>query len=277
MRKTPMLLLASLLLALGSAGAASAAPLKWHGTLNLEIGQLPPLGLIGSGIATVNGSTGFGHLNQVRFDGGITGAQTVVVTDPEVTVDGIISIRATVTKFGPGTLGNISGGGPLSPDALPIGGFAKICLYDPNCLPGGFLPLALTEHTTVSGTKGLGVGGLISVGGAGMLRISVLANPWSIGTVTASDQTDNGAIVTRNVAGFAHGPASLTSSTAKPSGVVQFVTPVQVSTNLTVGSNEVMALFGRLTVHFVPEPGLLLLVGSGVVGLALLGRKRMRR
>jgi drug/metabolite transporter (DMT)-like permease len=29
-------------------------------------------------------------------------------------------------------------------------------------------------------------------------------------------------------------------------------------------------------VHFIPEPGLLLLLGSGVVGLALVGRKRMR-
>jgi hypothetical protein len=52
---------------------------------------------------------------------------------------------------------------------------------------------------------------------------------------------------------------------------------VQVSTNLTVGSNQVIALFGELTLHFVPEPGLMLLIGSGVAGLALLGRNRMRR
>ena len=34
---------------------------------------------------------------------------------------------------------------------------------------------------------------------------------------------------------------------------------------------------GKLTLNFVPEPGTLLLLGSGVAGLAALGRRRMRR
>lgn len=277
MRRLFPLTLATALLVLAGAGPSSAAPLKWHGTLQIRIGQLPPIGVNGSGVATVNGSSGYGHLNRLFADGGFASGQTVVVTDPEVTVDGIISIRATVTRFGPGSLGNLSGGGPLAPAVLPVAGLAKVCLFDPNCLPGGFIPLSLTQHTSGSGTRGLGVGGLVTAGQAGMIRISIVANPWSIGTVTASDQTDNGAIVTRNVAGFAHGPASLTSSTAQPSGMVQLVTPLQVSTNLTAGSNEVLALFGVLTLHFVPEPGAILLIGSGVAGLLLLGRRRMRR
>ena len=77
--------------------------------------------------------------------------------------------------------------------------------------------------------------------------------------------------------GFAHGPSSNTSSTANPSGVVQLITPMQVVTNLTTGSNQKIALFGFLTIHFVPEPGMLLLLGSGVAGLVLLGRHRMRK
>jgi hypothetical protein len=36
-------------------------------------------------------------------------------------------------------------------------------------------------------------------------------------------------------------------------------------------------LFSTLTIHFVPEPGLILLIGSGVVGLGLLGRSRLRK
>jgi hypothetical protein len=36
-------------------------------------------------------------------------------------------------------------------------------------------------------------------------------------------------------------------------------------------------MFSTLTLHFIPEPGLLLLIGSGVVGLGLLGRSRMNR
>jgi len=264
-------------LALGAA-TASAAPLKWNGTLSLNLATLAPIGINGSAIATVNGSTGYGHLNQVYLDGGFSGGQTVPITDPEVTAaSGIISIRVDVTKFGPGTLGQISGGPPISPNILPVGGVAKICLYDPNCNPGGFLPIPLTLHTASSGTDGLGVGGLVSVGGFGGIRISVVANPWTIGTATALDQTDNGAIVVESASGFVHGPASLTSSTAKPSGMVQFVTPLQVTTNLVSGSNAALALFGRATLHFIPEPGILLLLGSGVVGLALLGRGRMRK
>jgi hypothetical protein len=48
-------------------------------------------------------------------------------------------------------------------------------------------------------------------------------------------------------------------------------------TNLTSGSNAKIALFGFLNVHFVPEPGMLLLLGSGVAGLVLLGRHRMKK
>jgi hypothetical protein len=38
-----------------------------------------------------------------------------------------------------------------------------------------------------------------------------------------------------------------------------------------------VALFSTLTLHFIPEPGLLLLIGSGAVGLGLLGRSRMKK
>jgi hypothetical protein len=261
-----------------AAGTATSGPLKWHGTVTLELATLDPIGIHGSGIATVNGSSGYGHLNQLVLDGGFAGGETVAITYPEVTQSaGIVSIRVTVSHFGPGTFGGISGAPPISPNTLPVGGVAKICLYDPNCLPGGFLSLPLTVHTASSGTAGLGVGGLVEVGGAGPIRISVVANPWTIGSVSALDQTDNGAIVVESASGFVHGPASLTSSTAKPSGMVQFVTPLQVSTNLSAGSNEVMALFGRTTLHFIPEPGVLLLLGTGVAGLVLLGRSRMRK
>ena len=34
--------------------------------------------------------------------------------------------------------------------------------------------------------------------------------------------------------------------------------------------------FTRLLLHVIPEPGLFLLLGSGAIGMALLGRKRMR-
>jgi hypothetical protein len=76
--------------------------------------------------------------------------------------------------------------------------------------------------------------------------------------------------------GFAHGPGSGTTSTAQPSGVLQIVTPNQVRTNLTLGTSVKIGILGELLVHFIPEPGLLLLLGSGIAGLVLLGHKRVR-
>ena len=77
--------------------------------------------------------------------------------------------------------------------------------------------------------------------------------------------------------GWAHAPASTTSSTAQPSGMVQLITPSQVTTNLPLGSSDKMGQFVIFMIHFMPEPGLLLLLGSGVAGLAFLGRMRMRK
>jgi hypothetical protein len=73
--------------------------------------------------------------------------------------------------------------------------------------------------------------------------------------------------------GFAHGPASLTSSTAQPSGVVQLVTVSKVFTSLT-GAYPEFPLTAVLTLHFVPEPRTPLLLGSVVAALAVLGRRR---
>jgi hypothetical protein len=38
-----------------------------------------------------------------------------------------------------------------------------------------------------------------------------------------------------------------------------------------------MGSFVILVIRFIPEPGLLLLLGSGVAGLVLLGRRRIRQ
>jgi len=73
--------------------------------------------------------------------------------------------------------------------------------------------------------------------------------------------------------GFAHGPASLTSSTAQPSGVVQLVTVSKVYTSLKAAVPE-LPMIAILNLHFVPEPSTALLLATGFAGLAAVGRRR---
>jgi len=297
------------------ASPAIARPLNWAGTMSSKLaGDLPTLVVGGGGVATVNNSTGPipAHLATLRLAasrGLVTGTETVFITDPETAGNGI---AAVIIDFEPrtGTFAPISGAvasqALLTDKTLPVGGLAKVCLLSTVCTD--FLPLLLTQPTTNgaryslttaspnqltpgglqgkrigvpgTGVKGLGIGGLVTVGGNSPIRISVEAAPWTVKTATAVDQTDDntGAMAFHNVTrmGFAHGPASGTTSTAQPSGVLQIVTPSQIRTNLTLGSSKKLGAITELLIHFIPEPGLLLLLGSGVVGLAVLGRNRMK-
>jgi hypothetical protein len=281
------MLLAVAMLAIGVTGTANASRLHYDGTLTLELGTLPSIPAIGKGVATVNNSGALGHLGDMRLKasrGGL-GNQGVFVPVTDAAAAPIVGILITAS-LGTGTLGPVSGNvnssvDPLSKAVLPIRGLAKVCLFSTAC--GTALPLLLTQHTGATGTKGAGIGGILTIGGTSPIRISIEAAPWTLKTKTSIDQITTpvgGTVkkyVNRTTMGFAHGPSTNTTSTALPSGVVQAITPMQVVTNLTNGSNQKIALFGFLTIHFVPEPGMLLLLGSGVAGLVLLGRHRMRK
>jgi hypothetical protein len=252
---------------LAAASASNASVLNWVGTLQLQLGDLPPVTAMGGASATLNSSVGFGALTTLQLSGGITGTGKVPITDPNAAP--LNSLRGTVT-LGAGVLAPVVSP-PLTQNVLPVGGLFKMCILFGGCI--SYVPVPLT----MNGTRGVGIGGLLTVNGYGPgVNISVFGAPWTVQTaVITGIPTANGGFTTSTARGWAHGPASGTASMATHGGVVQLVTPAVTQTTLGTGTKT--ALFGILTIHFVPEPGTFMLFGAGVVGLTAFGRKRRPR
>jgi hypothetical protein len=285
----------------GLVGSANAAPINWEGTTILNLGDFPPGILTGGGVATIT-TTG-AHINSLRIAqsrGGISGSFTQLVTDPETISNQIFAIQFVGVAGQTGTLTPISGG--LDPaqsgfnGRLPVGGLVKLCLLNTDCTTTADLELTQPDPTRPGGIKGIGVGGLLTINVLnGFANISVLAQPWQIAQATLIDQIERPTpsnivtFVDVEIRGYAHGPSSASSTTASfttatvgtlmvtGGGVIQLISPSQVLTNLTTGTSDKVAAGQTFLIRFIPEPGLLLLIGSGVAGLALLGRSRMRK
>ncbi len=266
------LLALALAACVSSARVAGASPLNWEGTLSLELLGFPPLAVTGGGVSTVDGPGGGVHLQTLRlaaYRGGISGSAMFPISDPLVQANGLASLRADVS-LASGSFAPISGGIdylPLTRNALPLQGIAKVCLLSTSCT--NYIPILLTQPTGAApgaGVKGVGVGGLVTIGGTGPLRVSIEAAPWTLYTATVSVASAGGASVPVFASGFAHGAVSLTGSTGLPGGALQLVTPIRVTSNL---GNE-FAVFGRLKLRFLPEPGVVLLLAAGCLGLGVL-------
>lgn len=240
---------------LALAGQAHASVTAFSGSLAVQIATLPPIATGGTGNATLNGSGGLGHLSSVALAGGEFGPVTVTVPVTDPAVFPIAGVKALGIKNG---AGSFALGGKM-----PVKGSANVCLFG-ACSTSPSANVAVPF--TLGGTRGVGIGGgPIKVKGA--VNVTVIGQPWTVNTA---------AIGTVTVMGFAHGPASGgSSSAAANSGVLSLVTPVFISTN--IGASAVIPGFGFLNLHFIPEPGTLLLLAAGVTGLGILGRKRMSK
>lgn len=276
-------------LALSLGGAASAEKLEYFGSHTLRINNLGvEVTVTGIGVANV-GTDGSGHLTTLQLPSHFPGGRmntVIAITDPLVNQT-IPSVRITDFRIDPqaqgGIFAPISGavGTTTTPQltqaTMPLTGLIRICLFYAGCNSGS---IDQTVGQTYNGVRtGIGIGGLVTFNPEGLagIRISVEGAPWTVGTTSGLSQTDNGGFVTITAMGFAHGPASLTSSTALPSGVVQLVNMAQVTTVGIPTNDEKNVQINTLRIQFIPEPGLLLLLGSGAITMALLGRKRLKR
>jgi hypothetical protein len=99
MRKWIVLFAAMLL-----AGQAGAKSIDWHGTVEIDLGALETMVLQGSGVATVNDSSGSAHLSTLRVDGGFT---RVCVIQPGcgLDIDVVNTVNSGNTGVGLGLLG----------------------------------------------------------------------------------------------------------------------------------------------------------------------------
>lgn len=279
MRSTAILVV---LLALFVADPASGVDYVWS-ELSLQFTNLgrAEASSTSFGVATVNtSSSASSHLSSITLPGQSL-SSVVAVTDPfQAPITAVrFDLRQRPDLQGAGVIGNVSGAiggsGALTPNTIPMTGGVTVCLLSQfDCQ---FLQLSLPLGATSAGNQvGAGVGGILTIGGTGTLRISLLGAAYTVRTVSAAWRTENGGLDVATARGFAHGPLSQTSSTAETSGVLQLVTAIHITAAGVAGQQDVGGSISKTLVHMVqvPEPRVPLLLASGAALLAALGWRR---
>jgi hypothetical protein len=246
MRKLFAILAAGALL---MGGTAQAAPVAVDAVLGVEVQGLAPITIGGSGSIDVSGTTVTVPAGLVALGGAIT-----------VPVTGTTSIESlSVTK-----LSNLSG--TFSMSGVTAQASSELCTA--SVMPNASNGLACNLGGNIGGVMAL----------SGVINVNVIA------TAVVIPVNLNG--INLGVGGSTNAPFSIDAA-AWTTGTGLVNTGVNVAATAGTGSpltlvsptfvsalGNLLPIFSSLTLTAVPEPGSILLIGTGIAGLALLGRRR---
>ena len=190
---------------------------------------------------------------------------TIVLDTALFTASSLISSLNVTATYN--TASFLAGGGPGGGfgGVGPLGGQAVVGVL------GGLINLSIPLSV-------VGAGGSAAGGPAAELAVTVTGHLWTTGPAQVDGLT---VVVTSRPTPFA--PPVIVSvlntltlsgydnRTAGHAGTLQLVSPVRVLTNAA----GTLSAFAIQTLVFAPEPGLLVLLAAGALGVALAGRRRL--
>jgi hypothetical protein len=233
---------------------------------------------------------------------GLTGiAQGAVLSDARIFVPfGPFLVPPPITGTGAGTSVGVGATATLGSSTLTGVATGTVTAAPPITQ----VVLSLTGHAagsfTPSGGPGGGLGGPMTLGGAGKvlgysgqvtfvsLPLSFAGQPGGHVLLTGTQPTIVQAYGTgwttgpwtlmvpaTNIGGWTQTPYTVTATgadlrTASGAGTLVLISPLFIRSNLMD-----VPTFATLTLNYVPEPSTLLLVGLGIAGLALHGRRKV--